>query len=189
MPDFRLAPTNPAEYRFALHCCGYKLDLATTPDRAVALFEHSSAAMKFGQLMWPTTYDVIDITTGESMKGRTVTGQQRRWHDTLVNVVGCVACRVAMAIHNDRCSIHHVDGRTKPHAHWYVLPLCAGHHQHGYGGAGFPGFAVHGQKVAFEGAYGRQADLLQLCAKIAAEAGADLPAAFMAWLDGSEVEA
>ena len=123
------------------------------------------------------------------MKGGSVTAQQKRWHNTLVTTVGCVACRVSMGIHNDQCSIHHVDGRTKPHAHWYVLPLCAGHHQHGYGGAWFPGFAVHGQKVAFEQAYGRQADLVQVCAKVVAESGFDVPAAFMAWLDGSEVEA
>lgn len=123
------------------------------------------------------------------MKGRSVTAQQKRWHNTLVTTVGCVACRVSMDIHNDHCSIHHVDGRTKPHAHWYVLPLCAGHHQHGYGGDGFPGFAVHGQKVAFEQAYGRQADLVQVCAKVVAESGSDVPAVFMAWLDGSEVEA
>lgn len=65
MPDARLAPTNPAEYRFAVHCCGYKWELSDKPDRAVALFEHSSAALKFGQAMWPSTYEVVDVITGE----------------------------------------------------------------------------------------------------------------------------
>lgn len=65
MPDSRLAPTDPADYRFAVHCCGYKWELSDRPDRAVALFEHSSAALKFGQMMWPSTYEVIDRTTGE----------------------------------------------------------------------------------------------------------------------------
>ncbi|MNG36826.1 hypothetical protein D3C84_1239810 [compost metagenome] len=48
-----------------MHCCGYKWDLTDKPDRAVALFERSSAALKFGQVMWPSTYEVIDRTTGE----------------------------------------------------------------------------------------------------------------------------
>jgi Recombination enhancement, RecA-dependent nuclease len=123
------------------------------------------------------------------MKGRNVTAQQKRWHDMLVQSVGCVACRVGCDEFNDQCSIHHVDGRTKPHAHWYVLPLCAGHHQHGYGPEGFTGFAVHGQKVHFEEAYGTQSELMNFCAKFAAEAGHDVPAGFLAWVDGSEIEA
>ncbi|MFV9491916.1 Ref family recombination enhancement nuclease [Pseudomonas aeruginosa] len=79
--------------------------------------------------------------------------------------MGCIACRVSMGIVNTYCSIHHVDGRTKPHAHWYVLPLCAGHHQNGYGGAGFTGVAVHPYKARFEAEYGTQSDLLSKCAR------------------------
>jgi hypothetical protein len=60
-----LATTDPADYRYAVHCCAHKLDLTSQPDRAVALFEHPSAALKFGRLMWPTTFEVVDRTTGE----------------------------------------------------------------------------------------------------------------------------
>lgn len=67
MSDSRLAPTNPAEYRFAVHSCGYKWDLTDKPDRAVALFEHQSIAEKFGSLMWPSTFEVIDRFTGEKV--------------------------------------------------------------------------------------------------------------------------
>jgi hypothetical protein len=52
-----------------VHCCGYKWELSDKPDRAVALFEHSIAAMKFGQLMWPSTFEVVDRTTGERVCG------------------------------------------------------------------------------------------------------------------------
>jgi hypothetical protein len=62
-----LVMTNPAEYRFAVHCCGYKLDLTDKPDRAVALFEHRAVAQQFGRLMWPSTFEVIDIITGEKV--------------------------------------------------------------------------------------------------------------------------
>ncbi|MDR9749867.1 hypothetical protein RG836_00270 [Pseudomonas sp. SZMC_28357] len=65
MANPHLAPTDPAAYRFAVHCCGYKWELTDKPDRAVALFEHSSAALKFGQAMWPSTFEVINVTTGE----------------------------------------------------------------------------------------------------------------------------
>jgi len=65
MSDSRLAPTNPAEYRFAVYCCGYKLDLTDQPDRAIALFEHRAVAQQFGRLMWPSTFEIIDVTTGE----------------------------------------------------------------------------------------------------------------------------
>ena len=67
MPNPYLAPTDPAEYRFAVHCCGYKLDLTDQPDRAVALFVHSTVAKRFGYLMWPDTFEVIDLITGEKV--------------------------------------------------------------------------------------------------------------------------
>ena len=118
------------------------------------------------------------------LKGRTVTNAQKSWHDTLVRVVGCIACRVGRGEFNDFCSIHHIDGRTKPHAHWYVIPLCAPHHQ-----TGGEGVALHHNKTRFEDRFGTQDDLLALSARIIAEAGHDIPAGFLAWLDGSEVEA
>jgi hypothetical protein len=65
MPNPYLAPTDPAEYRYAVHCCGYKWDLTDKPDRAVALFEHQVLAFKFGVAMWPEHFEVIDVITGE----------------------------------------------------------------------------------------------------------------------------
>ena len=123
------------------------------------------------------------------MKGRAPTAEQKRWHDLLSRVVGCIACREGHESFNDHCSIHHVDGRTKPGAHWYVLPLCAGHHQDGTGPVGFPGVAVHPFKARFEERYGSQSGLLSRCAQIIAEQGHDIPSGFLAWLDGPEVMA
>ena len=59
MPNPHLAPVELSAYRWAVHCCSYKLDLSDMPDRAVALFEHESVAHTFGRLMWPTTYEVV----------------------------------------------------------------------------------------------------------------------------------
>lgn len=103
-----------------------------------------------------------------SMKGRAPSAAEKRFHDQLAGL-GCIACRI------DRnpsppVSIHHIDGRTKPDAHWLVLPLCAGHHQDGYG----PDpdmIAVHPWKARFEAKYGRQLALLERCKDILREQG------------------
>ena len=58
------------------------------------------------------------------MKGKTRTTKQEAYHDAVARY-GCVVCRQDY-IFNSLVSVHHIDGRTKPHAHWLVLPLCAG---------------------------------------------------------------
>jgi len=69
MPNPRLAPVDPGAYRWAVHCCAYKHGLAVKPDRAVALFEHEGAAQHFGRLMWPDTFEVVDLqASGEDGK-------------------------------------------------------------------------------------------------------------------------
>ena len=94
------------------------------------------------------------------MKGKTRTDAEKKFHDQLVNIVGCIACRID-GKQNFHCSIHHIDGRTKPGAHMRVLSLCAGHHQDG---TGIPGLiAVHPWKRQFEHKYGSQYELLAMC--------------------------
>ena len=94
------------------------------------------------------------------IKGRTISREQKRFHDMLCQHVGCIACRKE-GLYNTWTSIHHIDGRTKPEAHWLVLPLCAGHHQDGTGGKWM--IAVHPYKARFEAEYGRQRTLLVAC--------------------------
>ena len=65
VPNPRLATTNPADYRYAVHSCGYKVDLTSKPDRAVALFAHQVLAFQFGRAMWPEQFEVIDVVTGD----------------------------------------------------------------------------------------------------------------------------
>ena len=61
MPDRRLAVPNPANYRFAVFCCSFKMDLGSTPDHALALFADHAMAMRYGAWMWPTTFQVVDL--------------------------------------------------------------------------------------------------------------------------------
>ena len=94
------------------------------------------------------------------MKGRTPNKAEKQYHNDLVEWVGCIACRLDGNF-NPTCSIHHIDGRTKPDAHWKVLPLCAGHHQDG---TGIPGLvAIHPWKRRFEKLYGTQEELQRFC--------------------------
>lgn len=67
MSNPRLAKPDPGAYRYAVHCCSYKLDLSDQPDRAVALFEHEAIANTFGRLMWPSYFEVVDLRAGENV--------------------------------------------------------------------------------------------------------------------------
>lgn len=98
------------------------------------------------------------------MKGKSRTKAAKEFHDELCRVVGCIACRID-GYFNDYVSIHHIDGRTRPGAHFAVLPLCAGHHQAGTGNDQNM-IAIHPDKARFEAKYGTQTELLQLCIDI-----------------------
>jgi hypothetical protein len=57
-----LSRPDAATFRFAVYACSSKIDLANAPDPAIALFEHKLIAETFGRMMWPKTYEVVDLT-------------------------------------------------------------------------------------------------------------------------------
>jgi hypothetical protein len=61
LSDRRLAVPDPANYRFAVFCCSFKMDLSDTPDHALALFANQAMAERYGVWMWPTTFQVVDL--------------------------------------------------------------------------------------------------------------------------------
>lgn len=61
MSKARLAAPDPAAFRYAVYACSSKIDLSTPPDPAVALFDRKGAAESFGRLMWPSTFEVVDL--------------------------------------------------------------------------------------------------------------------------------
>ncbi|MDI3357007.1 hypothetical protein MO767_22030 [Pseudomonas sp. UYIF39] len=67
MADPYLAPVDPSAYRYAVHCCSFKWDLGTAPDHALALFFDVAMARRYGAGMWPDTFEVVDIVTGEKV--------------------------------------------------------------------------------------------------------------------------
>lgn len=108
------------------------------------------------------------------MKGKTPTKAQGDWHDLIATHIGCQACFKEVGMRNTYVSIHHIDGRTKPDAHWLVLAPCAGHHQRGYGAdPKMP--AIHGSLREFERRYGTEMELLAEAVRDLIEMGQVVP--------------
>jgi len=97
------------------------------------------------------------------MKGRTPNAVEHKFMDA-IGSLGCLACRKDGRV-NPWISLHHIDGRTKPDAHFKVIGLCAGHHQQGTGNDKSL-IAVHPYKARFEAKYGTQLELLEEAKKM-----------------------
>lgn len=110
--------------------------------------------------------------------GKHKTQAEEQWHHDVADICGCICCLLdgrprdyTLPAH---VSIHHCDGRTKAHAHYFVLPLCAGHHQQGHGPV--PAMlAVHGNKARFIAEYGREIELVDVCAQLVRAASRVVP--------------
>ncbi|HEX8590673.1 Ref family recombination enhancement nuclease [Pseudomonas sp.] len=107
------------------------------------------------------------------MKGTNPSARQKRYHDLLATHIGCQACFHDHGHRNTHVSIHHIEGRTKPDAHWMVLALCAGHHIDGQGAPGL--IAVHPYKARFQKLYGHQMDLMRDAANDLQDLGCEIP--------------
>ena len=87
------------------------------------------------------------------MKGKTPTkAEKARWDK--IGQIGCVVCRKYLKVFSP-CSIHHIDGRTKPGSHDLTIGLCYQHHQGQYG------TGLHSGKAEFERKYGTERELLE----------------------------
>jgi len=75
-----------------------------------------------------------------------------------VRDIGCIVCLEQYGGYRP-ATIHHCEGKTKPAAHYSVLPLCYEHHQ----GGGEAGMFIsrHPWKARFEEAYGSEDQLKQ----------------------------
>ena len=97
-----------------------------------------------------------------TLKGRTPTKNEKQHMDNVVQL-GCIVCR-NLGFHNTPAEIHHIKGKTKKAkgdfkgSHFYVLPLCFGHHRMG---SDKEPISRHPYKKRFEEAYGTEEELLQ----------------------------
>jgi hypothetical protein len=110
--------------------------------------------------------------------GKNPTKAQNQWFNDVADICGCICCLLdgfpRDFSEQAHVSIHHCDGRTKPHAHYFVLPLCAGHHQNGYGQR--PNMlAVHGHKARWIAEYGTEISLVGMCVQLVDASGRAVP--------------
>lgn len=93
------------------------------------------------------------------MKGRNPTADERR-HMAAVRELGCIACINQGFIRPYEVApeytvIHHVEGRTKPGAHFKVLPLCDTHHSR------YKVEGLHYNLTTWEAIHGTQEELME----------------------------
>ena len=91
------------------------------------------------------------------MKGRAPTSDEKKWMDFICEY-GCIVCRNEYGVFSP-ASPHHMDGKTKPDAHFLTIPLCFNHHQSGRNDEEC--VARHPYKKAFEIKYGSERTLLK----------------------------
>ena len=91
------------------------------------------------------------------MKGKRPNKAEKEWLDAITEL-GCIVCLREHEVFSPAMP-HHIDGKTKPGAHYNTIPLCAAHHQ--TGGCGGDCVARHVNKFQFEQTYGNEAELLE----------------------------
>lgn len=94
------------------------------------------------------------------MKGRPPTAEEARFMDRM-GQLPCIAC-LKDGWKNHSISLHHLDGRAKPGAHFLVIPLCGPHHQQDDSDIR-QRISVHGRKATFQARYGTERELLAEC--------------------------
>jgi hypothetical protein len=94
------------------------------------------------------------------LKGRPPTADEARFMDRM-GELPCIAC-LKDGWTNRQISLHHIDGRTKPGAHFLVLPLCPPHHQQDDSDIRSR-ISLHGRKATFQARYGTERELLAEC--------------------------
>jgi hypothetical protein len=90
---------------------------------------------------------------------RPATKKEKEWMQA-IRPLGCIVCILTLRIRpftvpEEYTAIHHIDGQTKPGAHFLTIPLCPHHHQTGED-------ALHKNKTRFEEKFGTEQDLLNL---------------------------
>ncbi len=97
------------------------------------------------------------------MKGRPPTKEESIWMGDVCEL-GCIVCWLHYGILTTQVSPHHIDGKTKPGAHFKTIPLCSAHHQLADTHKPKRWISRHGDgKRAFEDAYGTEEFLLEKC--------------------------
>jgi hypothetical protein len=120
----------------------------------------SAAAQAKARARDPKPTKLLKPMKSRGMKGRPPTAEEARFMDKM-GALPCIAC-LKDGWTNHTISLHHVDGRTKPGAHFLVLPLCAPHHLQDDSDPRRRN-SLHGRKATFQEMYGTERELLAEC--------------------------
>ena len=83
--------------------------------------------------------------------------------------LGCIVCEKYYWVYT-HASPHHMDGKTKPGAHYKVIPLCGRHHQVADTQKPKRWVSRHGDgKRAFEAEYGTEQELYHYALELMGE--------------------
>lgn len=93
-----------------------------------------------------------------ALKGRTPNKAEKQWMDK-VSQFGCIVCWETLGIPHSWCEIHHLDGKTKPNAHFKTIGLCYKHHRDQSNNPMW--VSRHKNKKQFEDRYGTEEHLLE----------------------------
>ena len=91
------------------------------------------------------------------MKGRKPSTDEQEWLTAICDL-GCCVCLLFHETYSP-CMPHHIDGKTKPGAHFKSIGLCHNHHQGGYDDDVC--VSRHTNKTSFEAKYGTEKELLE----------------------------
>jgi len=118
------------------------------------------AAPEFPRNREPKPAKLPKPMKSRGMKGRPPTAEEARFMDRMGKLPCIVCLKDGWLIH--AVSLHHIDGRTKPGAHFLVLPLCGPHHQQDDTDPRGR-ISLHGRKKPFQARYGTERELLAEC--------------------------
>ena len=101
------------------------------------------------------------------MKGRAQNKDEREFMAQMCGI-GCIVC-LNLGYETPQVTPHHMEGKTRPGAHYKIIPLCGNHHQisdqqgrwvtrHGPG--------KHSGKAMFEEEYGTENELYLQCLEL-----------------------
>ena len=158
-----LKPGNkPLQRRTPMRQARFSRASSKTPAAGAGLLRVAAVQAKasFPRNREPKPTKLTKSMKSRGMKGRPPTAEESRFMDKM-GALPCIAC-LKDGWTNHVISLHHIDGRTKPGAHFLVLPLCGPHHQQDDTDPRGR-ISLHGRKATFQARYGTERELLAEC--------------------------
>jgi len=152
--------TKPLERRTPMRQAGFPRASSKTPAAGAGLKSAFPPAVTANHAREPKLPRLSKPMRSRGMKGRPPTAEEARFMDRM-GKLPCIACQKD-GWTNHVISLHHIDGRTKPGAHFLVLPLCGPHHQQDDTDPRGR-ISLHGHKKPFQARYGTERELLAEC--------------------------